>query len=211
MNFTGHIMVNEEMKNAIVLFAKEPDGFSAKTRIAKNVGKEKAAEIYNELLTVTANVICDFDCHISYTGVTDPIKLKSIFVNVSSFFKQVEGDLGERMRTAFKHLFNMGYESVTALGTDCPYLSKDDLLNTAKYLSKENRVVVGPASDGGYYLIGCRKETFSVLNTKKWSTPDLFEETLSIIKTKGYNYLSLEMKDDIDEIEDFLKYKKKDE
>lgn len=208
-SFTGPIMENRNKKNVIIIFAKEPDGKSAKTRIAKKAGTEKASEIYNELLSITSEIIKDSTYCISYSSLKDPVKLKTVFKSAISFFPQIEGDLGEKMRDVFNKLFEMGYKSVTALGTDCPYITTEDLDKSAQYLEKEKSVVLGPASDGGYYLIGCRKDSVEVLNAKKWSTSELFKETLSIIDQKGYNCLTLDIKDDVDEIEDFLNFKKR--
>lgn len=200
-------MVNRRFNNAVLLFAKEPDGKSAKTRIAAKVGSDRASNIYEELLEITSRILKDSEYYVSYYSAGEPIKLRRIFNNAISFFPQVEGDLGQRMRTSFEKLFKLGYDSVTAIGTDCPYLSLSDIILAAEYLAKDNRVVIGPANDGGYFLIGCKEGTMSVLDAKKWSTSELFEETLSIINKKGYNLLKLDQKDDIDEIEDYLKFK----
>lgn len=202
-------MENKKGRNAVVVFAKEPDGKSAKTRIAAKVGNEKAAEIYNELLHITVDVVKDMDYYISYSSNGEPHKLENLFKNAVLLFLQVEGDLGDKMKAAFKKIFSLGYSSVTAIGTDCPYVTSFDLEQSSKYLEKKETVVIGPASDGGYYLIGCREETLSVLDAEKWSTSKLFDETLSIIEKKGYNCLKLEVKDDIDEIEDYFKFKKR--
>ncbi len=202
-------MENKNKENVIVIFAKEPDGKSAKTRIAKKAGTQKASEIYDELLDITSNIVRDKKYFISYSSLENPIILRSVFKNAITFFPQIEGDLGERMRDTFNRLFEMGYESVTALGTDCPYVTSEDLDKSAHHLKKEKSVVLGPASDGGYYLIGCRKDSISVLNAEKWSTSDLFKESLSIVERYGYNCITLDIKDDVDEIEDYLNFKKR--
>ena len=193
---------------ALILFAKVLDKNIAKTRVAKSVGKKEAAEIYEELLCIAASQTKEIPLFISYTGDKKPNRLTKIFPKAISFFPQCEGNLGERMRSAFNTVFDLGYSSVIAIGGDCPTLKNSDLKNAAEFLQDDKTVVVGPAVDGGYYLIGCRKDTISVLDTEQWSTANLYKEVVGIIQAKKYKFLSLEEKDDIDEIEDYRKYKR---
>lgn len=198
-------MVNK--KTALILFAKVLDKNIAKTRIAKTVGEKKASKIYEELLGITATVVKSLTHYISFAGAKTPNRLNDIFLNATDFFIQCDGDLGERMRYAFNQMFDLGYDSVIAIGTDCPTLKQSDLKKADEFLQKDRSVVIGPAVDGGYYLIGCQKETLAVLNTQKWSTPELFDEAVEIIRAKKFNFLALDKKDDIDEYEDYINYK----
>ena len=200
------IMVKNSV--AIIIFAKVPNLNIAKTRIAKVHGKKIANDIYNELLDITAKIITDFDHHISFSGSDSPKELANIFQNATSFFKQCNGDLGEKIIYSFKKLFQAGYKSIIAIGTDSPELSQKNIIDAIEFLkSEESAVVIGPAVDGGYYLVGCQKRSMDIFSVNSWSKPTLFLDTKKIIIDKSYKYLELEKKNDIDTMEDYLEYK----
>lgn len=205
--FTDYIMEKNNLSSTIVIFAKVPGMGTAKSRIAATHGPEKAAEIYDELLAVTAENVKGLPYHVAFTDNDNYDTLKNIFSGAISFFSQNGTTLGVRLHNAFIHLFNKGYVYICAIGTDCPALTNADLKNSLAILEKGSDTVIGPAKDGGYYLVGCNKRGTEIFSAKKWSSPDLLEETMDIIKSKSLTTHLLNSLTDIDYMEDYLSWK----
>ncbi len=199
--------MENKVKNTIVLFVKTPESGTAKSRIAKECGKGKARAVYLELLFFTAQILKGFHINIAYTGNSNPGLLNKIFPNAVSFFQQRGENLGQRLSNAFNHLFNKGYDYICGIGADCPYLSPDDINDAFEYLEKKRDTVIGPTYDGGYYLIGCNKKGMPVFSASKWSTSELFKETLEIIKQNSLSCSLIRTLNDIDYMEDYFEWK----
>jgi len=194
------------MLSTTVVFAKVPVMGQVKTRIGLTHGTELAFNIYNELLGVTAEALARLNHHIAFAGTDDPGRMQSVFPNAESFFKQSGKNLGERLHDAFLHLFDKGYAGICAVGCDCPSLSAHDVSQSFILLEK-NDVVVGPAQDGGYYLIACKPGALPVFKASGWSTPGLLEETIAICKRNNFSHVLLDEKSDVDTHEDYVKWK----
>ncbi len=192
----------------MVVFAKVPGIGIAKSRIAETQGKEKAAQVYEELLNRTAETVRDLPYHIAYTGDEDYGSLLDIFPQAQTFFMQNGETLGDRLYNAFNNLFETGHSHVCAIGTDCPTLSKRDLGMTFFLLKNDIDTVIGPAHDGGYYLIAGNKKSLAAFSATQWSTPELFDETVNILEAQSLMYHLLKPRSDIDYIEDYLQWKK---
>ena len=201
-------MENNNPLSTIVIFAKVPGMGTAKSRIAATHGPEKAAEIYDELLAITADTVKGLPYHVAFTDGDNCGPLKNIFSDAVSFFSQDGTSLGERLTNAFMHLFNKGYEHVIAIGTDCPALTSAVIENSLSFLENGSDTIIGPAHDGGYYIVGCTKKGIEIFSVKKWSSPDLLKETMNIIKTKSLTTHLLNTLTDIDYMEDYLSWKK---
>jgi uncharacterized protein len=193
------------MPSTTIVFAKVPILGQVKTRIGLIHGTKLALDIYHELLGITAKTVKCLDHHIAFAGSNGPETLKSVFPNAQSFFSQSGKELGERLKNAFLHILDNGYGGICAIGCDCPALSADDISQSFNLLEK-NDVVMGPASDGGYYLIACTPDALAVFDAKTWGTADLLAETLEICGKSGFRYALLKEKRDIDTIEDFNKW-----
>lgn len=189
----------------VILFAKCPTKGIAKSRIAETMGERKAQQIYEELMEVVKNVLFTVPHCISYQGES-PSTLKRLFPQSHYFYRQKGATLGEILTDSFYHFFSLGYKKLIAIGTDCPYLTQRHLLLATKSISSSS-VVIGPAVDGGYYLIGCQKEGTKVFTAKKWSTEELLTETIEIIEKNRLTYTLLETLPDIDYEEDYKKWK----
>ena len=111
------------------------------------------------------------------------------------------------MGNAFEQGFSLGYGAIVLIGSDCLELNERILLEAFEHLA-DHDIVIGPTSDGGYYLIGMKKLYKDVFRNKSWSTKSLFEETLQSIKTLGLHVHCLPRLSDIDTEEDLgeLKY-----
>jgi glycosyltransferase A (GT-A) superfamily protein (DUF2064 family) len=117
--------------------------------------------------------------------------------------QQSEGDLGRRMALAFKDSFSAGMTSVVIIGTDCPDL-KAKLMVKAFHALEQNDLVLGPALDGGYYLIGLRRLIPELFTGISWSTAEVLEQTIRIAERLDLAIAFLPLLNDIDRPEDLI-------
>lgn len=192
---------------ALLIFVKNPELGKVKTRLASDVGDEKALAVYLELLKRTEKVTrpLPFDKFVFYS---DYIPSNDLF-SEKEFQKKIQRgeDLGQRMSNAFKEVFDQGLGPVCIIGSDCYDLQTNHLHEAFFHLVK-NDFVVGPAKDGGYYLIGMKDFDEGVFQNIKWSTETVFFETLEYVKGKRKSYQLLQSLRDIDTAEDLEGLKK---
>ncbi|MEZ4905019.1 MAG: TIGR04282 family arsenosugar biosynthesis glycosyltransferase [Spirosomataceae bacterium] len=202
---------------SLIVFVKNPIQGNVKTRLAATVGHEKAVEVYIELLKHTKKVIkkllesapaaVQFRVNIYYGDYINSDDLWSeLPVNK---YLQTEGDLGQRMKNAFKAEFDAGAKQVVIIGSDCLMLRSRHIKNAMDELSTAE-VVIGPATDGGYYLLGMKQLHPFLFEHKSWSQSTLLEETLTDLRQnksgegRPIAYELLETLSDIDTWEDYL-------
>jgi rSAM/selenodomain-associated transferase 1 len=185
-------------KSLIIVFAKNPVKGRVKTRLAKSIGDDLALEIYETLLKITESATqqSGIETWVFFTGIIDKDRWPQ-----SKKFIQKGADLGQKMQHAFNLAFDSNYESVVLIGSDLPNMHQNLLLKAFDQL-KEQQVVFGPASDGGYYLIGLHKMIEGIFTNKAWSTENLLTQTLTELEDEQINYGILETLNDIDTIED---------
>ena len=191
------------MKPLVLVFCKNALLGTVKTRLAKSIGELKALEVYQQLLQKTARTLqaSDLEAAVWHTPSSQPDPL---WLEVTSnCFRQVSGDLGQRMQAGFEWAFGQGYGPVVGIGTDLWDLEATDL-EQAFELLQNKEVVIGPAADGGYYLIGMQKMQTQLFQNKAWSTPELLEQTLADIAPEKRALLS--QKNDIDTAADLQKH-----
>jgi rSAM/selenodomain-associated transferase 1 len=191
--------------NHLLIFIKNPIKGKAKTRLAATVGDDEALRIYLELLKHTRNIATKIDAHrnLFYSHFID----NNDEWNHSDFDKQlqIEGDLGEKMATGFQTAFEKGATKAVIVGSDCASLTKA-IVDSAFAKLETNDFVIGPAEDGGYYLIGMRTFTPNVFQNIVWSTEQVLPQTIAIITNKNKSYALLPTLSDIDYEEDWVKY-----
>lgn len=188
--------------NLIMIFARNPKLGKVKTRLAKTIGDFAALETYKILMKHTANVveksnaekIVFYSEYINYNDVWAKIKCKKV--------KQSEGDLGEKMQTAFEYAFELGYKKIVIIGSDV-YSLKTEHIDSAFTQLETHDVVIGPAHDGGYYLLGLNFIIPELFEQKKWGTSSVLENTLADLNE--LNVTLLEPLNDIDTYEDLKK------
>lgn len=184
-----------------MIFAKNPVLGTAKTRLAASVGNEKALEIYQFLLQHTANIAAasDSDKRVFYSS---HIESDDAFAG-KKFSKavQIQGDLGEKMFAGFQTAFADHYNRVVIIGSDCYELSSS-ILNQAFEALLSNDFVIGPAKDGGYYLLGMRQLEPTIFQHKTWSHEGLYQATLKDFKTLNARFVELPILSDVDYLED---------
>lgn len=192
----------------LIVFAKAPIPGFAKSRIAARSGTEQADLIYRELLAATARSVSDFCHHVAFTGSDEPAELQEFFPLARSFFCQNGTDLGKRLQHAFSLMYGQNAAAAIAIGCDCPYLTGDHFRLAIRRLQEDNEVVIAPATDGGYTLIGCRPRALPVFTARLWGKSGLFSETMAIIRRNGYRFSLLPELPDIDTLDDYENWKK---
>lgn len=191
-------------KSAIIVFVKNPELGKVKTRLAASIGDEDALEVYNQLLLRTREVLSGIS-HDKFIFYSNFIDHKDLW-DQSQFNKRIqEGEgLGEKMLNAFKSVFDMGYERVCIIGSDCFDLNSSIIDEGINALDKED-FVIGPAMDGGYYLLGMNQLFPQVFQNKTYSTNSVCNEALTEIQKLGKTCFKLETLSDIDTVEDLYR------
>ena len=193
-----------------MIFLKEPIAGQVKTRLGQEIGMDKACDVYIEFIKQisTTLVFGEHSTHVYYTGHTSAPILRELFHNSVEFHIQCEGDLGQRMHQAFTECFDKGFEKVVVIGGDSPDIPPQFISDTFGYLS-DNDVVIGPALDGGYYLLGLKKPDEFLFENMEWSTADVFGITLGRIMVQKLKYHLLPPWLDVDTPEDYRMYLEK--
>jgi uncharacterized protein len=197
------------MKPTVVLMLKEPAPGTVKTRLARSIGPEAACRIYRLLVEKQLLEIPDhWDVEICFAPATSVQVMQQWLGSAYRYEAQVEGDLGERMAAAIVRNVVADSKAVIMLGGDCPYVDTKLLLKTEKRLFEQD-VVVGPALDGGYYLIGLKQEWPKLFKGIAWSTEVVLEQTIGIIKDLNLRYDLLELLEDVDDLPSWERAEKK--
>jgi rSAM/selenodomain-associated transferase 2/rSAM/selenodomain-associated transferase 1 len=189
-------------KEKLILFTRYPVPGKAKTRLIPELGDEGAASL-QEVMTglVVLNSRCyaahaDANIEIRFDGVSEK-KMRQWLGKGLEFNHQGDGNLGQRMNRAFQQAFQSGYERVVVIGCDCPQINDKYILAAFDAL-KENDMVIGPAVDGGYYLIGLRKPVPELFTCIGWGTETVFERTMAIAQDEKLKIAKLQKLSDVD-------------
>ncbi|WP_339882178.1 TIGR04282 family arsenosugar biosynthesis glycosyltransferase [Polaribacter vadi] len=191
----------KKSKNLLLIFTRNPELGKAKTRLAKTVGDETALEIYKFLLERTRDISSKVNAD---KAVYYSVKIRENDIwnpDIYQKHQQFGDDLGIRMLNAFKNGFEAGYEKVMIIGSDLYDLSEKNIEKAFVALNT-NDVVIGPAEDGGYYLLGMNALQENVFKNKEWGTASVRRDTLTNLTDKKVKLL--EFKNDIDVYEDIL-------
>ncbi len=191
------------MKNALLIFLKNNIPGKVKTRLAATVGNDEAAKVYTMLVQHTQLATLELKEN-KIIFYSDYMEQDDIWQN-ANYEKQVQfgSDLGERMANAFQYAFDCGNEMVVLIGTDCPGINMDLIQKAFSELNAAD-VVIGPAIDGGYYLLGMKKFTAELFNEIAWSTSDVLETTIKKCNQLNLTYQLLEVLPDVDEEKDLI-------
>ena len=170
-------------KKLLLVFTRNPELGKVKTRLAKKVGAETALKIYTFLLERTRDIAAKVA---SDKAVYYSVKIRENDIWDATIFQkhqQFGEDLGLRMLHAFKNGFETGYEKVLIIGSDLYDLTSETIENAFIAL-ENNEVVIGPAEDGGYYLLGMNSLEEKVFKNKDWGTATVKKDTLEDLKDK---------------------------
>ncbi len=191
-------------KELLIVFVRNLIPGRVKTRLAKSIGNELAINVYKKLLQHTDKVISQTksDLWIFYSEF---IPETSLIKTSNESFVQVGSDLGEKMYDAFEKGFDKGYDKIVLIGSDLFELQTSHI-NAAFKLLGEHDFVIGPAKDGGYYLIGQLRPHDRIFKDKSWGEASVLEHTLNDLKDE--TVFLLEALNDIDTIEDLKAHPK---
>lgn len=193
------------LKKALIIFARNPVAGKVKTRLAATLGAEKALSVYGLLLQHTANVCTEVLCD-RFVFYADGIPENDSWPNNNFFKMNQEGnDLGERMQQAFTAIFAKNYNQVLIIGTDCFELTPA-IIEAAFTALHTYDAVIGPSEDGGYYLLGMKKNYSFLFQDKKWSTESVYKNTIQDFITHQLLYYTLPILHDIDTEADWNQY-----
>lgn len=188
-------------KALLIIFARNPEFGQVKSRLAQTIGPVKALEIYNLLLNrtcqITQNSNSDKTVYYSDRVEHDDIWDSQVFNKAV----QSNGGLGIRMLKAFHEAFEDGHDKVIIIGSDC-YELTTEIINQAFQELDQADVVLGPAQDGGYYLLGMKELHARFFTNKKWSTSSVLKDTIGDIHKLGLKLSLLPLLNDIDVEED---------
>jgi uncharacterized protein len=190
-------------KEVVLVFQKNEVLGKVKTRLALGMGELRALEIYRHLIRLTYSALEDVPVPV-WTYFSDFIP-ESTYPSVEKSLVQQGQDLGERMANAFARTFESGMNKVVLIGTDCPTLQPQHLKQAFDALTNSD-LVLGPASDGGYYLIGMKHLHPNLYEGITWSTSTVLAETLKRAKIAGLSVYLLPQLDDVDTAADWEKY-----
>jgi rSAM/selenodomain-associated transferase 1 len=189
-----------------VLFVRAPRRGTVKTRLARSLGDDNALEAYRTLLTVTSDALHGLgNVELRVTPDDGIPELEPWRQTGWTLAPQGTGSLGERLAAAVEIHFRNGATSVVIIGSDCPDITAQDIHNAHQALATSD-VVLGPASDGGYWLIGLRRPTVGVFDNIAWSTETVLQQTLERAAALGLSVATLRQLDDIDTHEDWLRW-----
>ncbi len=186
-------------KNLLLIFTRNPELGKGKRRLAAKVGDQTALDIYNFLLDHTVKITSKLYAE-KIVYYSDEIWEKDIWDNTVYDKKLQQGeDLGIRMLNAFQDGFSRGYEKIIVIGSDMYDLDQADLEDAFRALS-QNDFVVGPAEDGGYYLLGMKNLKPELFTNKDWGSNTVLTDTLTDLKDE--KKVLLETRNDVDYYED---------
>lgn len=189
------------MKRTLIIFAKTPVPGAVKTRLIRKVGEEGACALYTAFIRDTAAQVADIPGSIRWYATPDPEPVAAL-VDRSDVRLQASGGLGTRMRAAFDDAFRDGSEAVVIIGTDTPQLTASEIENAFSALETSSSVAIGPALDGGYYLLGLRPGPTGFLERVTYSRQDVMERTLAELGPRGASAFHLGPLLDIDTPDD---------
>ncbi len=188
----------------LIIFTKNPEAGQVKTRLAHSIGEEKALEVYETLRSHTARVTEEVNAKrmVYYSRFIPP---SDLFI-ADSFAPRLQRgvDLGERIFHAIEAGFESGFRHIVLIGTDC-YELRSEILNEAFAALERYDAVIGPATDGGFYLIGLNRVFAELFLDRQWSTSEVLRETTNRLERHGIEYKLLAELSDIDTFEDLKK------
>ncbi len=190
------------MKNAVICFTRVPKPGLTKTRLLPVLTPEQCATLHWAFLKDLAELYRKTEAHLFVAHVPDPDweELKSVFPS-AGYLPQKGADLGEKMYRAIRKVLDLGYSSVVLTGADLPAMTAEHLKSGFAAL-EENDIVIGPTSDGGYYLIGMKKPCRDVFRVEGYGGTSVFENTVAAAQNAGLTVGFAAGCDDVDTPED---------
>jgi len=190
----------------LIVFTRYPQPGKAKTRLIPVLGPQGAADLHKEMTEHVLRRVRSFttrrqvEIEVRYEGGNRSLMEKWLGTDVV-YRSQGSGDLGVRMERSFSKAFHQGIERVVIIGSDCPGIDANTV-RTAFDLLLQFDLVLGPAEDGGYYLIGLSQEAPQLFRGISWGTSGVRAKTIDIAKLLELRWISIEPLPDVDRAED---------
>jgi len=182
----------------LIVFVKAPRPGSVKTRLAQAIGAQSACAAYSRMVAALLNQLRSLDAvELCFTPQDAADEIRHWLREGWTIRPQVNGDLGRRLGSAFEHSFNSGARQVVVIGSDCPAVTAEDVRKAWEGLQTHD-VVLGPATDGGYWLIGLRQTQPALFQAIPWSSGQVFPETIKRIRQCGLRVQILRELRDLD-------------
>jgi rSAM/selenodomain-associated transferase 1 len=193
------------MRMTVCLMLKSPTPGTVKTRLGREMGMDEACLIYRKLAEHQIDQIpswCSLEIHYSPANERGP--MNTWLGDGVKYVAQAEGNLGERLQGAAEAVFRAGAKAVLFLGADCPDVTAEVIEHTATQLENLD-VVLGPAEDGGYYLIAMKKSYPQLFDQINWSTDQVLAQTMERIAELGLRSMLLPPLADVDDLASLTK------
>ena len=193
--------VTPSLADSIIIFVRNPVLGRVKTRLAREIGADKALAVYQELLrhthAITRRLNCDRRVYYADFVPSDDIWTANEYHRA----RQSGADLGERMAQAFSEGFDVGYSRLVIIGSDC-YELRPHHINDAFHALRSHDIVIGPARDGGYYLLGMKRRHTALFDNIPWSSAAVYEQTMQKCIDLGLSVKTLPVLSDVDRAAD---------
>lgn len=191
------------MKKAIICFTRVPRPGVTKTRLLPILSGGQCAKLHTAFLTDLAQVYAqvDADLFVAYTADPEWEMLKGIFPRAKGFFPQEGADLGEKMHHALGYVLSLGYDAAVLTGADLPLMRASHPESGFTALETAD-IVIGPTSDGGYYLVGMKQPHRAVFENQQYGGATVLENTLAAVRIAGFHVALAKACDDVDTPED---------
>ncbi|MGH7369754.1 MAG: TIGR04282 family arsenosugar biosynthesis glycosyltransferase [Candidatus Methylomirabilaceae bacterium] len=199
-------------RHAIAVMAKAPQAGAVKTRLVPPLTPELAAELYRCLLIdklLQVGQLPEVDRYLAYTPAGSRSLMRELAPPPFTLIPQAGADLGDRLHRVSAALLDRGHPGVIIVDSDTPTLPSGYLVEALRHLSREViDLVLGPAEDGGYYLIGLKRPCRALFEDIPWSTPLVLPETLRHASTQQLRTALLPSWFDVDTAEDLLRLRR---
>jgi rSAM/selenodomain-associated transferase 1 len=197
------------MQRRVLLFIRAPELGRVKTRLEKKMDAKTVLTLYKHFVEDTMESLTagGHDIIVFFSPLHKEPAVRAWLGDTIHFQPQTGRNLGERMRNAFSTVFAMGLDQAVLMGSDSPDI--DIGIIDEAYAFLENRdVVIGPAEDGGYYLIGFQKKAFDgdVFSGIDWGTEHVYQQTMQHVHDAGLITHVLPVWQDIDTFEDLTAF-----
>lgn len=197
-------------KSELIVFAKLPQPGQVKTRLGRVIGMREATEVYSELAHRTFRVAGEalasgLGVCVYYDPASAGEEVRLWVGRQFAFYPQAGNSLGGRIRSAFDETFARGTSTAVVVGTDTVGLDLGILQEAFSILSSKD-VVLGPARDGGYYLLGMNAPTKDVFRGIRWSSPEVYTQTVDHVRRLALSHGILPQLVDIDTVESYQQF-----
>ena len=199
------------MRCALGVMARAPSA-AGKTRLSAEQSPDRLEALRAALLADTlcvAGQIAGVDVFVFFTPADARAKIAALAAHRFEYVAQSDGDLGERMHAALDHVLRArGYDAAILIGSDIPLLTPAHVAGAREVLEAHGGLVIGPADDGGYYLIGMKQVQPHLFERIEWGTASVLTDTLRAAEQSGVDARLIRCAYDIDTMADLRRLKR---